>query len=217
MNGYWKPDDRWKGRDVFVIGGGPSLTESDVKCLRDQTVLGCNEAFTFGARLVPNLFFSDSRWYFRRLEDLKCYSEWGGEMFTHEEPLRLSGHTWINVLRRVEGLSKDAILFGGNSGTGAVNLALMLGATNVYLLGFDCKQGENKQNNWHNNYAGFNRATYTPPFYNFIRGMEQVAKQLPSVFPGCNVINLTPDSALNMFPKQTLDSVLETKTLQQCR
>lgn len=210
LNEFWIPDNRWSGQDVFIVGGGPSLRTFDMDRLSGLNVIGCNEAFILGPRLVQGIFFSDAKWFVRRNRELEEYCNRGGSVFTHEEALRFHNLPWLKVLKRSsEHLSTDSVIFGRNSGSGAINLALLLGARRVFLLGFDCKQSDNKQhNNWHDNYKKYHRATFVPPFHNFIYGMLMVSKTLNQKFPGCEVINLGPDSALDVFPKKHVDDIL---------
>ncbi len=209
MNDFWTPDNRWEGQDVFVLGGGPSLRGFDFSKLDGRNVLGCNEAFRIGYPTIQAMFFSDARWFVRVSRDLEKFGDRGGLIVCHEEALRFHNLPWLKTLRRKEyGLHKDAIGFGHNSGSSAINMALMLGAKRVLLLGYDCKRSEANHNNWHDYYKPYHKSAFVPPFDRFRHGMNMISKQLPSVFPGCEVINLTPDSALTAFPKAELEQYL---------
>lgn len=182
MNDFWIPDRRWEGQDVFVLGGGPSLRDFDFSRLSGKTVLGCNEAYTLGYPTVTAIFFSDAKWFVRRNRELEEYTSKGGFLVTHDEPLRNHNLPWLKVLCRLDGELRGmrtmkngqvghGIGFGHNSGSSSINLALLLGARRVYLLGFDMKQSGDRKNNWHQNYVKYHRPNYVPPFHRFLIGM----------------------------------------------
>ena len=50
--------DAWKGRRVFIVGGGPSLKAFDWKCLRGELTIGINRAFE---KFTPTMMFCMGR------------------------------------------------------------------------------------------------------------------------------------------------------------
>ncbi len=107
--------------------------------------------------------------------------------------------------RRDYGLHRDALGFGHNSGCGAINLALLLGARRVYLLGYDCKLGADGRSNWHPHTVDAPNSEVYPQF---LEGFAAIARTLPVVFPGAEILNCTEGSAIPFFPFVKLDSVL---------
>jgi hypothetical protein len=101
------------------------------------------------------------------------------------------------------GLSLDPSVIhqGGNSGYQALNLAVLLGARRILLLGFDMG-GEH----WHPRHPyGLNN----PSEGNFARWLRAFETGLPDLErAGVEVINATPGSALNCFPKANLEVLL---------
>lgn len=106
------------------------------------------------------------------------------------------------------GLSDDPMKThgGGNSGFQACNLAVLLGAKRLVLLGFDMRTGENGESHWHGHHpAGLNN----PGQSNFngwiahFSGAVQDFRQM-----GVEVINCTPGSALRCFPMARLEETL---------
>jgi len=200
---YWKPDNRWEGSDVFVIGGGPSLSGFDWTLLKGKHTIGCNVAFKLGADVCNVCFFSDLKWFLVFSHELRAFT---GDVVTHCQRVlpQINEHPYLKVLRRAaDGLQPDALGFGGNSGCGAVNLAFLLGARRVFLLGFDCKH--EAQHHWHS-------WTIEDPnphaFPKFLEGWCAVARDLPR-WPGREIVNLCPDSAIPFFPKAEPSSVLQ--------
>lgn len=199
----WTPELQWKGQDAYIIGGGPSLREFDFNRLRGKNTIGCNSAFLLGSHICSLCFFSDPMW-FNSFFNALC--QYGGRVVTHCEEIP-DHQPWVwKMERRDEGLFHDALGFGGNTGCGAINLALVLGARRVFLLGFDCKVQADAQMNWHQHRCE-PANTSAELFEKFRVGFQAVADQLFK-FPGAEVINLGPDSALEMFPKMKLDEVL---------
>ena len=200
----WTPQLEWKDADAFIIGGGPSLREFDFNRLKGRYTIGCNSAFLLGSQICSLCFFSDPQWFDAFFNSL-C--QFGGRIVTHCEEIP-DYHPWVWKMDRIEdGLHKDALGYGGNTGCGAINLALILGARRVFLLGFDMKLGKGTQMNWHNHRC---EPANTDPelFSKFVAGFKVVHDQLPVKFPGCEVINLGPDSELPFFPRMNLDEVL---------
>ena len=199
----WTPDRRWVGADVFIIGGGPSLQGFDWTLLHDKPTIGCNVAFRLGVEVVKVCFFSDRKWFDQFKEELKDFQ---GDVVTHCMALIGNGPMWLkNVRREPRGLHKHAIGFGGNSGCSAVNLALLMGARRVFLLGFDCKLGAAEQSHWHDWRI---EAPGKDVYNKFMEGWRAIALDLPRRFPGCEIINLGPDSAIPFFPKANFEEYL---------
>lgn len=192
----WTPTQEWKGRTVFIIGGGPSLRTFDFARLFGHPTIGCNAAFKLGADICNICFFSDAPWFQRYYDELARFK---GRVVTHCEELRADEPWLLKMERRVEGLHHDGLGFGCNSGCSAINLALLLGAKKVVLLGFDCKPGEDHSSkpNWH----PYHTEVPNPEvFTNFNSGHEAIARDLPVKFPHATIVNATPGSALRCYP-----------------
>ena len=83
-----------------------------------------------------------------------------------------------------------------------MNLALILGARRVLLLGFDMRIGAKRKANWHDvRYEPANAEVYN----RFISQMRPLVKSITKVFPGSEIINVTHSSNLDLFPKVTLE------------
>ena len=198
----WTPSPQWKGTDVFIIGGGPSLAGFDWKRLHAVHTIGCNSAFLLGAAVCNLCFFSDAQWFYAMERKLESFA---GRVVTHSADIPRD-HPWVSVVgKRDDGLHRDALGYGGNSGCSAINLALLLGAKRVFLLGFDLKLGNAAQMNWHQHRVEPANADVFPKF---LEGFQAIARDLPRVFPGCSIINLSSATALSVFPTQPVDSIL---------
>ena len=199
----WVPRQWWAGQDVFVIGGGPSLRDFDWDRLRGSLTIGCNDAFALGPSVCSVCTFGDLKWFNCHRRELEMFPN---PVITVQPTLYENSPDWLLVAKRQrQGLHRDGSLgWGGNTGCIALNLALALGALRVFLLGFDMSMVDG-QTNWHDHNLG------TPNDGSYVRfaiGFERMAQDLPAVFPGREVINLTPGSKLNHFPKGQIDSYL---------
>ncbi len=198
----WTPAAEWTGADAIVIGGGPSLKGFNWDRLIGRKTVGCNAAFLLGAAICSLCFFADAHWFLAFEDRLE---EYPGRVVTNNED-KHAIPDWVSRMDRKEiGLSTEALGFGGNSGCSAINLALILGARRVLLIGFDCKLGSAAEMNWHDN-----RMEPANPevFPKFQEGFYAIARDLPTVFPGREIINCTPGTALECFPKGKLEDYL---------
>lgn len=199
---FWVPSNEWEGSDAYVIGGGPSLRGFDWAQLKGKHTIGCNFAFRLGAEVCALCFFSDIEFFAAAEQELRVFK---GRAVTHCHSLTSRGEPWLLKLRRMpRGLHTGGTLgFGNNSGCGAVNLALSLGARRVFMLGFDCTPPATPQaqTHWHDWRL---QAPKAGLYDKFMGGWQAVAADLPRVFPGRQIINLNPDSAIPFFPKATL-------------
>jgi hypothetical protein len=87
----------------------------------------------------------------------------------------------------------------------AINLALLLGASRVFLLGFDMKTDGGKTN-WHD--ANISKTITDASYHRFEKGFVEIVKDLPVVFPGRQIFNCGTDSRLRAFPKMSLEEAL---------
>lgn len=198
----WTPKPIWRGQSVYIVGGGPSLKSFQWEALFDRTVLGCNAAFYKGPDLIPFTIFGDCAFLHQHRAGLNNYVDGGGIVFTNSRCTQ-NAPTWLRVLPKKEnGLGTIELGWNGNTGASAINLALMLGARKVFLLGFDMQLSKAGEGNFHDAYSH----EPNPKVYSrFKRGMMQVRKDISIVFPGAEVINLEDGtSALTEFPKESL-------------
>jgi len=196
----WNPQRWYSGMDVVVLGGGPSLRNFHWKRLVGLPVVGCNDAYRLGTSVVNVCVFGDLPWWNVHRESLLQFSN---PIVTNQPALHTQSDLPILTMKR-EGYGLHTNALGWNMSTGAtgINLTLVLGARRVLLLGFDCKKGTKGQTNWHlDNINKPNESSYK----RFINGFHRVAEALPKVFPKREIINLGPDSVLDVFPKGDLD------------
>lgn len=190
---------------VIVAAPGPSLTPDVVEVCRGQRVVVVQDAY----RLLPRadvLYGCDAAWWRER----KGAAEFEGERWSSHHVGRGVGNDKSSIgpqygLRLVEGRDKPGFSFdpawihyGKNSGFQAVNLALLMGASRVVLVGFDMHG---------THFFGPHRRPLrqTPDYRNFINAFAKAAELLR---PGIEIVNATPGSALKCFPRLSLEDAI---------
>ena len=200
----WRVPKAWPGSTVFILGGGPSLKDIEVPRLKGRRVIACNNAFIL-APWADVLCWADAAWY-----------EWNWrDLHHHLGPYRVCWRRMpempgaASFERLFEFHKPLAISFdptgvvGANTGHGALNLAVLFGASRVVLLGFDMKTRDGAHN-WHNFHQ---RQPEGDPYRGFIAALEAAAPEL--VRAGVECFNASPDSALECFPKISFADALE--------
>jgi len=202
----------WKGLDVIIIGGGPSLNDFPFDTLKQETVIGCNAAFKLGPEICSVLFFGDYKDFFVPFE--KELMQFDGPIFTCSRKFQKVPVAWINCLpRKPDGLHDDVIGWGGNTGCAAINFALVAGAKRAYLLGFDLKAEQDKKH-WHSEYQVQEKRIRNRPqnYSRFAQGFGALAKDWRERFPEYEIVNVTDDSALDCFPKMSVNDFLDKRS-----
>jgi hypothetical protein len=206
------PDGAWCGRRCFLIGGGPSLKGFDFLRLRGERVIAINKAFLdvpfadimFGMDhpliddLTSGRLGEPYRQAFEAFAGLKLWLDISGYVYP-PGIYSLPSAGEIGWTRSLE----QGLYHGQNSGYAALNLALILGANPIYLLGYDCARGPAGEKNYHNGYPGHGNPDAMDIFR---RAFEAGAAMLAPGGP--RVVNLNPKSALQCFEFGDIDRVL---------
>ena len=190
------PKPIWSGQDVYIIGGGPSLEKFDWNLLKGKKTIGCNNAYQLGYEVCKVCIFGDKKWYHNHKESLASYIGvvYGAEPSLQEKSISPN----IQMLKRyARGICEDGVGWNGNTGFTAINLAILLGAKRIYLLGFDMKRTADRSN-WH-----INNLDKNPPsvYQKFINWSKYVKKDWETKYSHIEIINVTDDNALEIFPK----------------
>lgn len=200
-------DNGWGGEKAFVVGGGESLKSLDWKLLKGVgRVIAINRAFAY-LPWADVMISEDERFFKRFASELNQFE--GHKVFATPDDSYVAGVMElvpeVEVMRSApkakgwprkleEGLSTSS-----NSGVPAMNLADIMGASEIYLVGFDFKG-----KNFHVDYPEGWGAT------------EEQLKSFESDFKWWvaphmrhrKVINLNLDSGLDCFPKLDRDGFL---------
>jgi hypothetical protein len=205
------PDGSWQSKRCFIVGGGPSLKGFDFERLRGERVIAINKAF-LDVPFADVMFAMD-----RPLLDLITAGKLGENYQQAFEDfsgmklwLDLSGYTYPTGIYSVHAAGEigwtnslnDGLYHGQNSGYGALNLAIVLGADPIYLLGYDMAKGPGGEKHYHDGYPS---GTNPEALNIFLKAFEAGAKMLPGGGP--RIVNLNPNSALRCFPSGNIADV----------
>ena len=203
------PQGSWLNKPAFLVGGGPSLDGFNFARLKGHRTIGINLAFYF---FEPTIVFSmDTRflnWITNgtyeakypgcreRFQTTAAYKIW---LLTYTASL--PGSIFVAPVFRnydhgrthLSWIFRDGLGHGNNSGFGALNLALVLGANPIYLLGFDMKH-EKTKTHYH---AGHPLPQSPSQVAGFIQPFDRSADEIKK--RGIRVVNLNRGSALRSF------------------
>ena len=102
------------------------------------------------------------------------------------------------------GLGRDRLHFGHNSGYQAINLAYLMGATKIVLLGYDMQWTGGKKHWFGDHPTGFANGN----FEEYVKHFTALAEDLKA--EGVEVINCSRETALKQFPRAELKDALTT-------
>jgi hypothetical protein len=206
----------WDGADVWIIGGGPSLRNFDPRILDGCNVVATNEAFEMFPE-ADALVFADVGWWQRRHEAvLDKFGVNGGLGLIigrgpYRQVYRQQGALCIAFKSGLDWSEDRRMLGGNNSGLIAINAAWLMGAKRCYLLGFDNKSlqvGKEMRTNYHAKYPKVNGTRFQARYREqFGPAFARAAKEMERC--GLEVVNCTPDSALECFPKRRMEECLQ--------
>ena len=216
------PRYAWEKQRCFIIGGGESLKGFDFSRLDGELTIGINRSYEFfdsTLLYMMDLLYQDKivkgeMDRHTRVESKKKFQNFKGTkiMLCPVSPYPIDSS--IHLIRRIEKryVSLDiweGIFGGSNSGFGALMLAIVMGASPIYLLGFDMKCGD--FTHWHNGYPGQNSFDQNKKNESFRLLFEEFAPVLEKI--GFKIINLNKDSALNCFEFGDINEVLKSESL----
>ena len=196
-------DNMWKGSPCVIIGGGESiqLQKLDLRKLKGHLIIAINKSFAPpNDEYISTIIYSmDTRCWgwiesgklgaglkdkFINMPSIKIW------LYRPEIPLPSDIFRIACAGPSMWGSSIAQGIGGCHSGFGALNLACLLGANPIYLLGYDMKGKNGKQAWWHGKYPVVQNDTV---FAHYKKIIEQNVGKMG------NVINLNPDSALKCF------------------
>lgn len=183
----------------FIIGGGPSVAETNLDLIKKEFVIGVNEAFRLG-KWVDLWMFGDSDLFKTHREDIE---KWPNRIVSCAGATRR--HKKIEYYNRCK---KHNICYehgnlawpsgSANSGATAINLAIKEGFDSVVLIGFDMKVVNGK----HHYHDYYKKQPRDDAYERFMLHFEDIAKEAK-----VEILNANPDSALPFFPKINLEDL----------
>jgi hypothetical protein len=201
--------DKVAGRDVFVIGGGPSFKDIDKRVLDGKIIFCLNTAY----REFPNataLYWCDESWignHYDAVMDHPCQLRFTARHTADgyiKKDLLATGNATVMKRTGDYGIDTDFNhVRGNNSGAHALNLLGNMRAKRIILLGYDMSLS-GSASHWHEGH-GLPMGNYV---YNdlFIPSITSMANPLKNL--KVEVVNCSPTSRLDCFKKDKLENYL---------
>lgn len=212
----------WLGRRCFIIGGGESLRGFDFSRLNGELTIGINKAFKHYPNSTIN-YCMDSVFYDQmhrgefdkpgEVPLIEYWKKYGGTrvFITPMERRQFNGDVLL-VRRNIDpSVNREnleqGIHPGTNSGTGALTLAAALGASPIYLLGYD--MAASTSTHWHEGYEKRDLTEFSRKLDEYRQDIEKISPLLAQA--GITVVNLNRSSGLRCFPFGDIDSIIGAK------
>lgn len=179
-------DRIWQGQTIVCIASGPSLTEADCNQVRNSGLLtiAVNSSWK-RARFASVIYAADHSWW-------KNY----------RDEIDIDAERWTWSARAAEnfGINHHHMLPGAqNSGLRAIDFAIQRGASKVILLGYDCSISNGTH--WHGDHTKSSNPDASR-CKAWLRHFAQLDRR------GCSIVNCSRFTALNCFPKNSLEAEL---------
>lgn len=196
----------WSRHVVVVVGGGASLSDQQLevaRCAPQTRVITVNNSYQ-RAPWADVFYSGDLLWWKIHIGRIRALKR--PAMLVTQDSAAAERYKLLRVkgVNR-EGLGTEFIHNGGNSGHQAVNLAYLWGAKHILLLGFDMCLGPAGEKHWHGDHEA--PLVQSQLFEEWIHKFEQTAKDLYA--RGVSVTNCSPYSAMNWFPYQPVEEILQ--------
>ncbi len=197
-----------KGQRCFIIGGGPSLRGFDLHRLDDEFTIAVNHSYEY----YPNaraLLFVDS-WFVKDEQSRSKILAYPGLIFASFRcqdrlPRGMENLYIFSQNNREPGKRMNDGLYSGRlSGLAALNLATIMGADEIYLLGFDMNY-QDGQHHWYGT-AHENQETYDAG--NYTRKLKMFDAFAPYQD---RIFNCSMNSAITTFNKVPIEDVLKVR------
>lgn len=204
-------------QDVMKGIQPPSAYSPYMEAIHNKHVIGINVAYLIGD-WIDMVFFGDNKFFMVHQERL---AQWPGlKVSCHSAA---ENYTWVKFLPRDTSHSRGItdnpkmVAWNVNSGCAAISVAANAGAKRIILLGFDMKTSPAGDQHWHTIYrngmptgarvAGDKRdPKMNLPFHRHLICFPQLAKDAQR--RGIEIINASPDSMIQEFPKLTVKQLL---------
>jgi hypothetical protein len=207
----WKIEPEWAGDTAVVLASGPSMTREQCEKVRHLRTIAVNNQGidTIADKvMVPALapwadilYAADSKWW-------DHYGDRALKFAGRKVTIRGSQYKGLLWLRqsaeRTFDVRPNYLATGGNSAYQALHIAVHLGARRVILLGVDMKVA-GRRKHWFGDHP--HKLNTMPNFGNWMKAFRRLAPIMEK--RGVEVINCSPDSALDAFPRQSLEAALK--------
>lgn len=195
----------WPGEAIVIVASGPSAKSVPLEVAKGQArFLAVNNSW----QLCPwadVLYACDGVWW----RNMKGCPEFPGLKLTIDRAATQNEAWGVQKVNCNKGSDApelkqiNTIGWGGNSGFGAINLAVQFGCTKIILVGMDMTLSHGSH--WHGDHPTGMNNPRTGNVERWRRAVDGIANYLP---PSIRVFNCSPISALRSYPKMTLQEAL---------
>ena len=194
-----------------IVAGGPSLTLAQVRHVARARLANRCRVIAVNDAIYPCwwadwLHACDIKWWHWHQETAL---EFPGIRTTCTDTVPESWAHYLKVITPYDDDPRikiadepDTVASGNNGGYQAIQCAVKAGSRRVILLGFDMRFSDGYQSHWFGDHPDKMRSQYDNMLENF-PGLKVALDAR-----GVEVINCTPGSALTVFKKASLESVL---------
>ena len=207
MTVYWQIQPEWIGQTAFIVGGGPSLCGIDLSILKGQRVIAINSSYQ-SVPFADFLLFSDYNWW--DLHQTRVDGFHGRLVCASRSPIDQR----LLMVRRKNppGLDQpnDCLPIQYTTATGAMGLAVKLGAKKIVLLGIDGKVSADGKTHHHKSYPWPMVDGWQKRHRDDLQKMVQPLKQR-----GIEVILAMPSVYEDLWPLVSLSSLLPFREINE--
>lgn len=209
LNARYRVPLIWRGRDVVIIAGGPSLTLKQIRTIAiarnrngsNVRVMVVNDA-VYAAWFADWLHACDAKWWRWNIQSVHRFS---GTRTTLAEDIPAK---WVDGhLKETgqDGFDPDpsCCRTGRNSGYQAMHIAAHTGARRIILVGFDMKAAAGGPSHWFGEHSDRTGRSVPAAMKNSFPGLADYL-----VTAGIEVLNASIDSALECFRRVDLEEAL---------
>lgn len=194
---------------AVIVATGPSLTIEDVYLLHDfrGEVYTVNDAYKW-ATWCDVVYACDEEWWDTYIEDVQFQTiaeHWTTcDAAAQKYGLKHIPGQHFDAARKRFDASGQGIIYGGNSGFQAINLAYARGAREVILLGFDMGHAVGGQSHFFGDHP--QHLIKPSPYSSWITHFNMAAPEM--IKAGLTVRNASRHTALACFERVDLKDVL---------
>lgn len=194
------------GQPCIIVAGGPSLSGFDFGLLIGRNVIAINRAYEVlpGAQV---LWWTDSAFFVRHQAALEAHPAPFKASARYDYPADLQP-AWVHFYRFTGHLGFDfdpgCLRHGNNSAYAAMHLAAHLGASALILLGVDMGVAQKGPTHFHGGHGlMLQDKTLKEVMLPHFKSLAP-----PLVQMGIQVLNASPDSALRVWPRCSIQQGL---------
>lgn len=196
----------FSGKDVVVIGSGPSL--NNYKPIEGAIHIGSNRAHLNKNLNLDFLFRQDFHGYDQEIFDcnikkfIGCYYNWKARMCPESVFNRLTNaNKYIidfSTDRIPVDLSKEPLWHGGSVAFSVFQFALWTNPKRIYIVGCD-SAGQVNSLNW-NHFDDKNKTEHNQqPITALVDGWKKLAKFAETMYPDVEIISINPVGLKGLF------------------